>query len=73
MVSFIVVDEVEFKEGASVGRELSSSLCIKNPAVAQGVLLWSIERGSIERGSNVEFVDSAAYPTLAPSMLSLAM
>ena len=66
MVSFIVVDEVEFKEGASVGRELSS-LCIKNPAVAQGALLWSIERGS-----NVEFVDSAAYPTLAPSMLSLS-
>jgi len=66
MVSFIVVDEVEFKEGASVGRELSS-LCIKNPAVAQGALLWSIERGS-----SVEFVDSAAYPTLAPSMLTLA-
>lgn len=66
MVSFIVVDEVDFKEGASVGRELSS-LCIKNPAVAQGALLWSIERGS-----SLEFVDSAAYPTLAPSILSLA-
>jgi len=66
MVSFIVVDEVNFKEGASVGRELTS-LCIKNPAVAKGALLWSIERGS-----SAEFVDSAAYPTLAPSILSLA-
>lgn len=66
MVSFTVVDDVDFKEGASVGRELSS-LCIKNPAVAQGALIWSIERGS-----GAEFVDSAAYPTLAPGILGLA-
>jgi len=66
MVSFTVVDDANFKEGGSVGRELSS-LCIKNPVVAQGALIWSTERAS-----GVEFVDSAAYPTLAPGILGLA-
>ena len=69
MVTFTVVDTIESDDGASssmsVGRQLSSQ-CIQHASVAQGVLLWATELGN-----GLDFANSAAYPTLAPSLLSL--
>lgn len=50
----------------SVGSELSL-LCIKCAPVAEGFILWAKEKCN-----GNEFADSAAYPTLAPGILSLA-
>ena len=65
MVSFTVLDTVENTDG-SVGRQLSS-MCIKYPVIAQGVMIWAKEVAS---GS--EFINTAGYPTISPCILSLA-
>jgi hypothetical protein len=77
MVSFTVTEEVEEEElekmlkeassssSTSIGRQLSS-LAIRCPPVAQGILLWAT---ALSSGS--EFVASASYPTLSPSILAL--
>mmetsp|Transcript_11475 Transcript_11475/g.33828 ORF Transcript_11475/g.33828 Transcript_11475/m.33828 type:complete len:430 (-) Transcript_11475:207-1496(-) len=71
MVTFTVVDELvsgdaEPSSSVSAGRQLSS-LCVRHAPVARGALMWAAELGS-----KAEFSQSAAYPTLAPSVLSLA-
>lgn len=66
MVSFTVsADAIEVGEHSSIGRKLST-LAMKSASVAQGVVMWATE---IARGP--EFVTSASYPTLTPSILSL--
>lgn len=65
VVKFIVTDD-ETELGSSVGSKLSV-LCIKNPTVAQGFLLWAIEKSK-----NNEFPTSAAYPYTGPGLLSLS-
>jgi len=52
--------------GSFVGRQLSA-LCVKHAVVARGFLIWATERC---RGT--DFCTSAAYPTMAPGILSLA-
>lgn len=49
-----------------MGSELSL-LCIKCAPVSEGFLLWAKEKCN-----GNEFADAAAYPTLAPGILSLA-
>jgi hypothetical protein len=65
VVKFVVIDD-ETEAGSSVGSKLSA-LCIKNPTVAQGFLLWAIEKSN-----NNEFPTSAAYPYTGPGLLSLS-
>lgn len=65
VVKFIVTDD-ETELGSSMGSKLSV-LCIKNPTVAQGFLLWAIEKSK-----NNEFPTSAAYPYTGPGLLSLS-
>ena len=70
MVSFTVTDFNELPpyvpNNSSTGVKLSY-LSIKSAPVAQGVLLWINELAS-----GPDFESSAAYPTLSPSLLSLA-
>lgn len=70
MVSFTITDYKELPpdvpENASIGGKLSF-VSIKSAPVAQGVILWIMELAG-----GPEFESSAAYPTLAPSLLSLA-
>jgi len=65
MVSFAVLDKADSSD-SSVGRQLSA-LCIKYSVIAEGALVWAEELAS-----EPEFVIAAAYPTLAPCILSLA-
>jgi hypothetical protein len=65
MVSFTVIDKVDENTEGSVGRRLSS-MCIQHPVVSQGFLIWAKEQGS---GS--DFVETASYPTVSPSILCL--
>lgn len=64
MVSFTVSSNVE-ENNASAGMKLCA-LALKSATVAQGVVIWSLE---VVRGS--EFLNSASYPTLSPSILGL--
>ena len=66
MVSFLVVTEAG-KGGvaASPGEQLCG-LAMKSAPVAQGVIMWARK---ISSGS--EFVTSASYPTVSPSILSM--
>ena len=66
VVSFTAVDDATHGKDSSAGRELSS-LCIRHAPVGRGALVWATERAR-----SADFCDSAAYPTLAPSILSLA-
>ncbi|KAL7452957.1 hypothetical protein ACHAWC_004657, partial [Mediolabrus comicus] len=67
MISFTVIDSVDATQGtSSAGRQLSA-MCIKYPVIAQGALIWAKELAS-----SPDFVNTAAYPTLSPCMLSLA-
>ncbi len=69
VVKFVVTEQpVESSPSVSgsVGSQLSS-LCIKCAPVAEGCLLWAKEKC---KGN--EFPEAAAYPTLAPGILSLA-
>ena len=68
MVSFLVASSETSRETpseASPGQQLCA-LTMKCAAVAQGVAIWARE---VTKGS--EFVSSASYPTLSPSILSL--
>lgn len=67
MVSFIVTTNADKKDGTILtpGEKLCS-LAIKSAPVAQGVAIWAREQ---TRGS--EFVISASYSTISPSILSL--
>jgi hypothetical protein len=66
MVSFTVTDSVETKDSnPSAGVKLSI-LANKSAPVAEGVVIWAKQ---LVAGS--EFVSSASYPTLSPSILSL--
>lgn len=66
MVSFIVTGPgVKSDLPNSPGQQLCS-LAVKCTPVAQGVAIWARE---VTKGS--EFVSSASYPTLSPSILSL--
>lgn len=56
----------EGSASGSVGSQLSL-LCIKCAPVSEGFLLWAKEKCN-----GNEFASSAAYPTLAPGILSLA-
>ena len=64
MVSFTVSSNVE-ENNASAGMKLCA-LALKSATVAQGVVTWSLE---VVRGS--DFLNSASYPTLSPSILGL--
>mmetsp|Transcript_32592 Transcript_32592/g.43326 ORF Transcript_32592/g.43326 Transcript_32592/m.43326 type:complete len:235 (+) Transcript_32592:1009-1713(+) len=66
MVTFTVTESASDKDTASPGRYLSF-LCMEYAPVAQGVILWATELASGD-----EFASSAAYPTLSPSLMSLA-
>lgn len=66
MVSFIVVASSDTKVLAESPGQQLCSLAVKCAPVAQGVAIWARE---ITKGS--EFVTSASYPTLSPSILSL--
>jgi hypothetical protein len=64
MVSFLVTTDAG-KKGATPGQQLCT-LALKCTSLAQGVCLWARD---LTRGN--EFVTSASYPTLSPSILSL--
>lgn len=68
-MKFVVTErplESSLSSSGSVGSQLSS-LCIECASVAEGCLLWANEKC---KGN--EFPETAAYPTLAPGILSLA-
>lgn len=65
MVSFTVTEEPD-KDDMSVGNKLCL-LCNKSSIIACGVVMWARE---LANGS--EFVASASYATLTPSILSIA-
>jgi len=67
VVKFVVNEsKSEIPTSGSVGSELSL-LCIKSSPVAEGFMIWAMEKCKGD-----EFADSAAFPTLAPGILSLA-
>lgn len=67
VVKFVVTEvEHEQSTSGSVGSQLSL-LCIKCAPVSNGFLLWAKDKCM-----GNEFPESAAYPTLAPGILSLA-
>ena len=66
MVSFIVTSGSEKNGAVSTPGERLCSLALSCPPVAQGVAIWARE---VTKGS--DFVSSASYPTLSPSILSL--
>lgn len=65
MISFSVAENPT-KDDSSSGHRLCY-LCIKFPAVAQGVLLWAV---GLATGD--DFVSSASYATLTPCILGIA-
>ena len=66
MVSFIITTGTGEKGSMLTPGEQLCSLAVKCPPVAQGVAMWAREL----TGGN-EFVTSASYPTVSPSILSL--
>ena len=66
MVSFIVATEAKKKDVPSTPGELLCAFAVKCPVIAEGVIIWAKE---VTSGN--EFVESASYPTISPSILSL--
>ncbi len=66
MVSFIVTGSEQMSGPPDSPGQQLSSLAMKCPPVAQGVAMWARE---VTKAS--DFVHSASYPTLSPSVLSL--
>ena len=66
MVSFLVVTEAAKGGAAASPGEQLCALALKCAPVAQGVVMWAHK---ISSGS--EFVTSASYPTVSPSILSM--
>jgi hypothetical protein len=66
MVSFIVTSPGGKSDLSNSPGQQLCSLAVKCTPVAQGVAIWARE---VTKGS--EFVSSASYPTLSPSILSL--
>ena len=65
-VKLVVSEDITGTNGnASVGSQMSN-LCIKCSTVAQGFLVWALERSS-----KSEFPSTAHYPYTAPGILSL--
>jgi negative elongation factor C/D len=68
MVSFLVTTDANRRKGSTSlnpGEKLCS-LAVKSAPVSRGVAIWARE---ITKGS--EFVTSASYPTISPSIMSL--
>ncbi len=66
-MKFVVTEQAsETLSSGSVGSQLSL-LCIKCAPVSEGFILWAREKCN-----GNEFAESAAYPTLAPGILSLS-
>lgn len=66
MMTFEVISDPGIvSDDSSAGRKLCA-LALKSAPIAQGVMMWAFE---IANGP--EFVTSASYPTLSPSILAL--
>jgi len=69
MVSITVSEKIKDADRnsfTSVGDQLSY-LCIRYPMVAKGFLLWAMDKCQ-----GIDFASSAAYPSMAPGILSFA-
>jgi hypothetical protein len=66
MVSFIVATDAKKKGAPSTPGELLCALASTCPVIADGVIIWATE---VTSGN--EFIESASYPTISPSIMSL--